>query len=211
MKLILVGGHSRNIGKTSVVAGIIKALVDLNWTAIKITQTGHKICANNGKDCGCEVPEHEFLLTEETEKSMRADTPRFLLAGAKRALWLRTRQGELVNALSKLKTEISKDDYVIIESNSLRNFIVPDLYLQVLDPTKADFKISAQKFLDLADAYIVVDKFNNKIDIEKVTINWQNISLKNLMELKKNWFLVQPEKEFINQEVIEFIKKHLNK
>lgn len=211
MKLILVGGHSRNIGKTSVVAGIVKALVELNWTAIKITQTGHKICASNGKDCGCEVPEHEFLLTEETEKSMRADTPRFLLAGAKRALWLRTRQGELVNALSKLKTEIATNDYVIIESNSLRKFIVPDLYLQVLDPTKEDFKISAQEFLDLADAYIVVDRFNQEIDIEKVAINWQNISLKNLMDLKKPWFLVQSEKDFISQDVIEFIKKHLNK
>ena len=31
--LVVVGGHSRNIGKTSVVAGLIRKLRDRRWTA----------------------------------------------------------------------------------------------------------------------------------------------------------------------------------
>ena len=43
MSLIVIGGHSRNVGKTSVVAGLIAATPQLNWTAFKITQYGHGI------------------------------------------------------------------------------------------------------------------------------------------------------------------------
>lgn len=203
--LILVGGHSRNIGKTSVVAGIIKNLSELNWTAVKITQTGHNICADDGLECECEVPEHEFILTEEKEISSRADTTRFLAAGAKRSLWLRTRQGELVCALSKLKSEIELEKYVIIESNSLRKFWTPKLYLQVLDPTILDFKLSAQQFFDLADAYIFVEKPKNTLEIDLNQYNWK-FSAKNLNKPK---FTVKSSEGFINKMVVNFVKKKL--
>jgi hypothetical protein len=41
--VIVVGGHSRNIGKTSVICGIIRALPNWNWTAIKITPHAHVV------------------------------------------------------------------------------------------------------------------------------------------------------------------------
>ena len=43
MTLIVVGGHSRSVGKTSVVAGLIAALPEFGWTAVKITQYGDGI------------------------------------------------------------------------------------------------------------------------------------------------------------------------
>ena len=46
--LVVVGGHSRNIGKTSVVAGLIRKLRDRKWTAVKITQYGHGVCSHHG-------------------------------------------------------------------------------------------------------------------------------------------------------------------
>ena len=48
MSLVVVGGHSRNIGETSVAAGLIAALPRYNWTAMKITQHGHGICSAAG-------------------------------------------------------------------------------------------------------------------------------------------------------------------
>jgi hypothetical protein len=42
----------------------------------------------------------------------------------------------------------------IVESNSILRFLKPDLYLTVLDPATADFKASAQSFLDRADAVL---------------------------------------------------------
>ena len=49
MSLIVIGGHSRSVGKTSVVAGLISALPEFQWTALKITQYGHGICSASGK------------------------------------------------------------------------------------------------------------------------------------------------------------------
>ena len=48
MALIVIGGHSRNIGKTSVVCGIISAMPDKCWTAIKITPHPHGETASQG-------------------------------------------------------------------------------------------------------------------------------------------------------------------
>ena len=36
MSVVVVGGNTRNIGKTSVVAGLIAAMPEKLWTAIKI-------------------------------------------------------------------------------------------------------------------------------------------------------------------------------
>ena len=89
--LVVVGGHSRNIGKTSVVAGIIRKLRNRHWTAIKITQYGHGVCSRDNEACGCEAePEHPFALSEEFEPSA-TDSGRFLAAGAARSFWLPTR------------------------------------------------------------------------------------------------------------------------
>ncbi len=44
MAIVVVGGHSRSVGKTSVVANLIARLPQLNWTACKITQFGHGFC-----------------------------------------------------------------------------------------------------------------------------------------------------------------------
>ena len=49
MSIVVIGGHTRNIGKTSVVAGLIAALPHFHWTALKITQYGHGVCSANGE------------------------------------------------------------------------------------------------------------------------------------------------------------------
>ena|SRR6185437_8776344 len=65
MALIVIGGHTRNIGKTSVVAGLIASLPQMNFTAIKITQFGHNVCSANGEPCDCQTPGHTLAISEE--------------------------------------------------------------------------------------------------------------------------------------------------
>ena len=42
-----------------------------------------------------------------------------------------------------------------MESNSMLRFLRPDVYVSVLDPGTADFKESAKRYLDRADAVVV--------------------------------------------------------
>ncbi len=107
--VIVVGGHSRNIGKTSVVCGIIRALPDWNWTALKITPHAH------GSSDPVAVP-------DETGPAPSTDSGRFLAAGAVRAFLLRAAPGELNAAVEIVRRAIAECENVIIESNSILRF-----------------------------------------------------------------------------------------
>jgi hypothetical protein len=157
--LVVVGGHSRNIGKTSVVAGLIKRLRDRRWAALKITQYGHGVCSNEGKECECAPDDaaHPFALSEEYEPS-KTDTGRFFAAGAERSFWLRTPAGELARAADLVRKIVAQNENVIVESNSIMELVQPDLFLMILDFSCEDFKASSLRYMDRADAYLVVDR-----------------------------------------------------
>lgn len=154
-KIIVVGGHSRSVGKTSLVVDIVRAFPDARWAAVKITQYGHGVCSVNGENCGCGPAEHLVALDEELDPRSGTDTSRYLAAGAARAWWLRAKQGELAEAMPLLRVVLAGGGNVIIESNTLLQFLRPTLYLMVLDPATEDFKASARLALDRVDAFIL--------------------------------------------------------
>ncbi len=199
MALIVIGGHSRSVGKTSVVAGLIAALPEFHWTAIKITQYGHGICSANGELCDCATDHHSWAVTEERDRSGQSDTSRFLACGAARSLWVRTRQGMLAEAMPRVRQELAAAENAIVESNSVMRFLRPDLYLTVLDPATADFKSSAQEFLDRADAIIVHDGSDD--------VAWTNVSLKPVAA--KPRFCIRPP-QYVTPELIEFVRRRIH-
>ena len=163
-RLIVVGGHTRSIGKTQLVCDVIRAFPHTEWIAGKITQYGHGVCATNGVNCDCAPTEHTCALDWETQSDSGTDSARFLAAGAKRSFWLRTKQGYLAEGLPLLRKELEDiareasgpmNRAVIVESNSLMQFIKPSLYFAVIDPMKDDFKESAQTALDRAHALVL--------------------------------------------------------
>src|SRR5260370_1691890 len=172
MPILVIGGHTRSVGKPSVVAGIIAALPNFHWTALKITQYGHGVCSANGAPCDCATADHSFAVSEEKGRSGESDTSRFLVAGADHSWWVRTEQGHLAEAMPRIRKILAATQNAIIESNSILRFMKPDLYLTVLDPQTADFKPSAQTFLDPADAALLHSFENSK------TPAWQHVSLK---------------------------------
>lgn len=155
MAIVVVGGNSRNIGKTSVVAGIIAALPEYRWTAIKITQYGHGICSANGEPCDCATADHTIAVSEERNRTSGTDSSRYLAAGALHSFWVRTQQGELHEAMPRVRKILEASSMTIVESNSVLRFLQPDLALSVLDPSIEDFKPSALRYLDRIDALVM--------------------------------------------------------
>lgn len=205
MSLVVIGGHSRSVGKTSVVAGLIAALPELRWTALKITQYGHGICSANGKACQCACDDHSWAISEEQDRSGDSDTSRFLVAGAIRAWWVRTEQGRLADAMPRVSQTIADAENVILESNSILNFLSPDLYLTVLDPATGDFKKSAQEFLHRADAVILHNGVKGQ-QPQSHKVAWQKVSLDRVAD--KPIFRVQPP-PYVTPELVEFVKSKL--
>ena len=154
--LIVVGGHTRNIGKTAVMCSIIRTTAHLDWTAIKITQYGHGVCSKDGESCECALPDHPFAMQQELDPATGTDSSRYLAAGARKSYWVRTASGQLAEALPALRRIWESSVNTIVESNSILQFVKPDLYLAVLDFSAADFKESSRRYLDRADAIVTV-------------------------------------------------------
>jgi hypothetical protein len=198
--IVVVGGHSRSVGKTSVAAGLISALREYEWTAVKITQYGHGICSADGAPCDCATADHTWAIADEKDRRGESDTSRFLLAGAARALWVRTEQGRLAEAMPAIRQRLQQSHNVIVESNSVLKFLRPDLYLTVLDPATEDFKASAREFLDRAGAVILHH------DSKAAGSMWQGVSLKPVAG--RPVFRIMPP-PYVTSEIIDFVRSRL--
>jgi hypothetical protein len=195
--IVVIGGHSRSVGKTSVVSELISSLRVFDWTAVKITQYGHGVCSANGEPCDCVTDDHSWAITEEKDRTGESDTSRFLVAGASKALWVRTEQGRLAEAMPALRKRIEASRNVIVESNSVLKFLRPDLYLTVLDPSTEDFKTSAREFLDRASAVILHDGSRSE------KFSWRSVSLKPVAD--RPIFRIAPP-PYVTQEIVDFVR-----
>ena len=200
MAIVVVGGHSRSVGKTSVVVNLIARLPQFHWTACKITQFGHGFCTANGEPCDCQTDEHTIAISAERDPTTGTDSARFLAAGARRSLWVRTRVGRLAEAMPRIRQEIDAAENIIFESNSLLQFLRPDLYLTVLDHATADFKDSARLFLDRADAVLL------RTSGRELMPQWNRVSLRLLAG--KPRFLVTPP-SLIGDDLVAFVEQRL--
>jgi hypothetical protein len=199
MAIVVIGGHTRNIGKTSVVAGVIRAFPEMRWTAFKITQFGHGVCSANGEPCDCETADHTVAISEERDGASGTDSARYLEAGAARSFWVRTRMGQLAGAMPRIRKEMAAAENVVIESNSILRFLRPDLYLSVLDPETEDFKQSARLYLDRADAVLVPRGEIGRPE-------WKNVSLKLLQGTPV--LAIEPP-DYVTGAVVKFLAERL--
>lgn len=188
MAIVVVGGQARNVGKTSLVSNLIKAVPERRWTAVKITQHEHDLSR-----------EGSYVLREETDAAGDADTSRYLRAGARRALLLSTRPGRLADAIPALRRELGRADDVILESNSVLEFLEPDVYLAVLDPAIADFKSSARQYLQQASAVVLNEP-------QSRSFRWDKALLEQVM--RKPIFRVRPP-HYLTPDLVEFVRKKL--
>ncbi len=150
--LIVVGGQGRNVGKTSLAAALIAAFPEAGWTAIKISRHRHGNLGPRG-----------YTLARQRRPDA-TDSGRYLAAGAARAYWLRTAAGGLRRALPALRRVLRARDHAIVESNSILDFIDPDLYLVVADPSMADAKASARRHRASADLVVPAVNAAGRLD-----------------------------------------------
>ena len=147
MTTIVVGGHSRKVGKTAITAGLIRAFSEYPWTAAKISAHWHRDSPVNDS----------CVIYEERNREGASDSSRFLAAGATRSFWIQVREEQSEDALLRILPALQSSPFVIIESNWILRHIQPDLYILVLKSDVPDFKKSAQETLGRADVIVFVN------------------------------------------------------
>lgn len=138
--LVVVGGHSRHVGKTAVIMGLIRALPEAAWTAVKVSPHSH------GSPAGAAE------VTEQTAPD-ETDTGRFLAAGARRSFLVCARSPDLL--APALEPVLAAAANAVIESNSALEFLHPDLYLLVINPAQEELKPAALRHLERVSACLV--------------------------------------------------------
>ena len=158
MSVVTISGHSRKVGKTSIAEGLIAALPEYLWTALKVSSHRHSgNSENSGKDC---------VVIEETDRDGVNDTSRFLKAGACRAFWI---QAERIEAAVPIVLAIIKNaHHVLIEGNSVLDFVTADLSILVANSSVAEFKKSARGILARADALVLIRSSAELAEWEKL-------------------------------------------
>ena len=153
MAIVVIGGQASGVGKTGVICALIRAMPERRWTAIKVTQCSHQ--GGEAKPCDCDLDGRAVAMTEEHDHGARTDSSRYLAAGAVRSLWVRTLPGHLAQVMPRVEEEIARAEDVLIESNSVMEFLRPDVYAMIVAQGVADFKPSARRWLDRADAILM--------------------------------------------------------
>jgi hypothetical protein len=156
MRIVVIGGQARKVGKTSVMAAVIRATRRLDWTAVKVsTHQGSTPHAGRSVEChgGLDLP---YLLTEEKVASPLTDTGRYLAAGARRAFWLRVRSESLEEGVTALLGTITNEKNVMIESGSVLSVLRPRVAILVLDRARGEVKTSFRRALARADAVVEI-------------------------------------------------------
>jgi hypothetical protein len=173
--LLLVGGASRNVGKTTLVSNLIRHFSKMHKiVALKVKSIYDNDQFFHGNDI--QLPNEHFLLIEEFELENEKDSSWMLQAGANRAFRLKVHHTKLLEAFQLFMNQIKEETLIICESNSFRKVIIPDLYLFIKFPNQSNMKSSAIELEKYANRIIFTDGIKhdfspNEIKVENKT--WQ--------------------------------------
>jgi molybdopterin-guanine dinucleotide biosynthesis protein len=104
--VIVVAGAGRKVGKTTFIENLIRENEEAGWTAVKITPHDHPPTRHG-----------------------RADTDRYLAAGAREAVLIRAAGG--AEAWPQVRAIIANNPNVIIESKRILKHLQPDLWVYI--------------------------------------------------------------------------------
>ncbi|MGA2752439.1 MAG: hypothetical protein ABSE53_01630 [Terracidiphilus sp.] len=159
MAIIVVGGGGRGAGKTALVCGLMRALPEISWTAIKVTTHEH----------GKETP-----IWEETEPGLGSDTARYLAAGARRAFLVTAGEDALGPIVQQILWQClppvgASPVGAIFESNSVLRHLRPDVCLCAATSPWIHEKPSYDLVSQRMDAMVELAGHDHIIEAEKIT------------------------------------------
>jgi hypothetical protein len=138
---IVVGGHSRGVGKTALVVALVRAIAPRPVATVKVSAHRH----GHG----------HLAIEEDTVADPATSTGRCLAAGAARAFLCRCPDGRL-HEVAVLVRVLSAGGYdVVVESNRMAPLVAADLTLFVASSHTDDWKASSALCLPRADALVL--------------------------------------------------------
>jgi len=166
--IVAVSGLSSNTGKTTLACELISRLP--GWEAIKLTRGHYRSC---GKDpdgcCVSDLLREEPLIRSGREANYETgkDTGRFWDAGAANVHWVIVGEEQVEEGIARALSRV-RSTGVIVEGNSLLDYIDADFAITCARAGENKLKTSARRTLEKADALYLstIDDANRENAIE---------------------------------------------
>ena len=128
----MVGGNSRNSGKTTIACNIITKL-SANHEVIGLKVTSIRPGEADMHGNHDEKPVKGYTVQQEINSETAKDTSKMLRAGAKQVYYICVEDNYAEKAIQHFLSEFANNGQVIVcESRSLRNSIVPGLFIMMM-------------------------------------------------------------------------------
>ncbi|HOZ29820.1 MAG TPA: molybdenum cofactor guanylyltransferase [Bacteroidales bacterium] len=171
--LILIGSSGRNAGKTEFACRIIanhKNKFPVYAIKIKRICTNKDECDNLCKQCLLgKIDELGFQISEETDTTTGKDTSRMLYSGAEKVYFIKSEKNKLELAFSELIKNIPKNSIIVCESNYLRQYVKPGLFVLIRNNKDEHLKESYTSTFEFADKNINFKNTNWDFQPERIS------------------------------------------
>lgn len=149
--MVIIGGNSRNSGKTTMACEIISKLSGIHEViGLKVTSVRPGEDEMHGVHTDESIS--EFSLFEEINTVSAKDTSKMLRSGAIRVFYVKVSDKFIEKAVLHFMSKYINKQVIVCESRSLRRIINPGLFLMMMRlPEEGKSKNDIETFLSLAD------------------------------------------------------------
>ena len=165
--MVMIGGNSRNAGKTTLACNIIRKLSsNYEVTALKVTSIRPGESDMHGHHSDEEFSGYSIM--EELNSDSHKDTSAMLQAGASRVFYIRTEDAFTEQAINSFLSTYNYDQPIVCESRSLRRVLVPGLFVMMVRKQISGNEKDISEYIGKADKVFTIDddqlELNNFID-----------------------------------------------
>lgn len=171
--MIMIGGNSRNAGKTTLACKIIVHLsahhdvIAIKVTSIRPGETDFH--GNHDEDIFS-----GFTITEETQIDTHKDTSLMLKSGAKKVFYIRASDDFMAEAMAQFLSQYNHNQPIICESRSLRKIIEPGLFLMMMSTPVEGNEKNVSVYLAQADKIFTFGKHLEELDQFTTNLKFEN-------------------------------------
>ena len=130
-EMIMIGGNSRNSGKTTIACNCISKLSSTH-EVIGLKVTSVRPGEENMHGNHIENVTGNFTIFEELSPESHKDTSKMLKAGAAHVYYIRVEENFIQQAVLHFLAKYINKQIIVCESRSLRGFITPGLFLMMM-------------------------------------------------------------------------------
>jgi hypothetical protein len=172
-EMVMIGGNSRNSGKTTMACSIIKKLsIDHEVIGLKVTSVKpgeEELHGSHNEDVS-----GNFTIFEELNPESDKDTSKMLTAGAAHVYYIRVEESFTKQAILHFLLRHVNGQLIVCESRSLRNIINPGLFLVMMKLQEVTKVKDMSKFLGIADKVFCFDESLVEIKQFSDNLNFKN-------------------------------------